>query len=347
MTIAVTLYDTSALLGLYREVPAPSNYFRALGFPNVVVFDDEYVDFEKIREGRKLAPLVVPTSQGRPVYSEASTVTRIKPAYLKPKDPVSMNRVVKRRPTENLFAPNAQTPQQRYNAIIGDILRVHRETIDRREEWMAARALIDGKVTLEGPDYPTRVVDFQRAPNHTVTLVGSFWSDPAHDIMGDIQTWIDRVRRAPFGGPCDRLTVGADVIGHMLKNASVIKQLDTQVRGTNADLNTGLRSGEYIEYIGKLGPNLQLWVNSDFYELADGTAVPFLEPKRVLLSGPNIQGVRCFGAILDQAAGFRAMAVFPKMWTSEDPPATFVMSQSAPLPVPVNPNNTLAATVLA
>ncbi len=347
MTIAVTLYDTSALLGLYREVQAPSSYFRDLCFPTVVTFEDEYVDFEKIREGRKLAPLVIPTAQGRPVFSEASEVTRIKPAYLKPKDPVSMSRVMKRRPGENLFAQNTQSPQQRYNSIIGDILRVHRDTIERREEWMAARALIDGKVTLEGPDYPTRVVDFKRAANHTITLLaGNLWSDPGHDIMGDIQTWVDRVRRAQFGGPTDRLTVGADVIGYMLNNASVVKQLDTQLRGSNADLNTGLRSGEYVEYIGKLGPNLALYVNSDFYELADGSAVPFLEANRVLLTGPNVQGVRCFGAILDQGASFRALPVFPKMWTSEDPPATFVMSQSAPLPVPVNPNNSLVATVL-
>jgi len=347
MTITVNQYDTSTLLGLYREVPAPSAYFRSLCFGNVITFEDEFIDFEKIREGRKLAPLVIPTVQGRPVYSEASTTARLKPAYLKPKDPVSPGRVIKRRPGENMFAPNTLSPQARYNAIIGDILRVHRETIDRREEWMAAQAVITGKLTLEGPDYPTRVVDFGRAANHTVNLTGSArWNQAGVDIMADVQTWIDRVRRAQFGGPVNRLTVGANVIGVMLKNESVLKQLDTQVRGTNADLNTGLRSGEYVEYIGKLGPNLELWVNSDFYETADGTAVPFLDPDTVVLTGPNVMGVRCFGAILDEEASFNALPVFPKMWSQKDPSATFVMSQSAPLTVPVNPNNTLSAKVL-
>lgn len=347
MTIAVTLHDTATLMGLYREVPAVSSYFRALAFPSVMTFEDEYIDFEKIREGRKLAPLVVPTSQGRPVYSEASTVTRMKAAYLKPKDPISPGRVIKRRPGENLFAPNAMSPGARFNAIIGDILRVHRETIDRREEWMCAQAVITGKLTLEGPDYPTRVVDFGRAANHTINLTGAArWDQAGVDHMAVLQTWIDRVRRAPFGGPVNRLTVGANVIGVLLKSEAVLKQLDTQLRGSNADLNTGLRAGEYVEYIGRLGPNLELWVNSDFYELPDGTAVPFLDPDTVVLTGPNIMGARCFGAILDQAAGYRATPVFPKMWHQEDPSATFVMSQSAPLPVPVNPNNTLSAKVL-
>lgn len=347
MAIQVSLYDTNTLLGLYREVPAPSAYFRTLTSSQVVTFDDEYVDFEKISEGRKLAPLVVPTAQGRAIYSEASSVTRVKPAYLKPKDAVSPGRVIKRRPSENLFAANNLSPQQRYAAIIGDILRTHRDSIERREEWMTARAIIDGKVTLEGPDYPTRVVDFQRDLLHTVTLgSGQTWDSPTHDIMADIQSWIDRVRRAKFGGPVNRLTVGSDVIGHMLKNQSVLKQLDLQTRGTSADLNTGLRSGDYVEYIGRLGPNLELWVNSDFYELPNGSTENFLNPKQVVLTGPNVNVVRCFGAILDEKAGFNAMPVFPKMWAQEDPSVTFVMSQSAPLPVPVHPNNSLSATVL-
>lgn len=350
MPIQVQLYDTSALLGLFRQVEAPSTYFRDLLFPQVVTFDDEYIDFEKIREGRKLAPLVVPMAQGRPVYSEASQLTRLKPAYLKPKDPVSPGRVIKRRPGENLFAPNSLSPQQRYNAIIGDIIRTHRETIERREEWMAAKAVIDGKVILEGPDFPTTTVDFQREGTHTVVLSGAqAWNAAGYagSRMNDIQEWINRIRRAKFGGPVNRMTVGAGVLEFLLKDDDVKRQLDTQVRGTNADLNTGLRSGEYVEYIGKLGPNLELWVNSDFYEDTDGSAKPFLEEGDVILTGPSVMGVRCFGAILDEKAGFNALPVFPKMWTNQDPAVTYVMSQSAPLPVPVNPNCTLKATVLA
>lgn len=141
--------------------------------------------------------------------------------------------------------------------------------------------------------------------------------------------------------------MGSDVIGVMLQNKSVLKQLDMQVRGTNAELNTGLRAGEYVEYIGKLGPNLELWVNSDFFELPDGSTENFLDPKKVVLTGPNVGVVRCFGAILDDQAGFNPLPVFPKMWRNQDPAVTFVMSQSAPLPVPVHPNNSLSAQVLA
>lgn len=342
-----TIYTLSQLMGIYREQEEPSTYFRDLAFGSTMTFDTEFVDFQKIREGRKLAPLVIPTAQGRPIYEQQSELFRVKPAYVKPKDPVSPERVMRKLPTEALLGNENRSPAQRWALLVADILRYHRKAIDRREEWMAAQALIHGRVTLEALDYPTTIVDFKRDPTHTVTLTGAAtWDNADVDVMAVIQTWIDKVRRAPFGGPTNRLTVGAEVLPYILENESVRKQLDLYTRGTNANVNTGLRSGEYVEYIGKLGPNLELWVNSDFYEQEDGSAVPFLDPKGALLTGPNVDGVRCYGAILDKRAGLRAMPIFPKMWDQEDPSVTHIMTQSAPLPTPVNPNNSHYATVL-
>lgn len=350
MSFANNLYDTHTLMGLYREVEAPSTFFRDTCYGSVVTFEDEYIDFEKVARGRKLAPLVIPTSQGRPVTSEASVMQRFKPAYVKPKDAVSPGRVIKRRPGEGLLAPNALTPQQRYDAIVGDIVREHRETIDRREEWLCARAVIDGALTLSGPDYPTSRVDYRRDPSHTVALSGAAaWNSGSYagSRLKDIQGWINRVRRAKFGGPVTRVVVGAAVLEYLLADDDVQKQLDMNVRGTNANLNTGLLSGDHIELIGYLGPNVQLIVNTDYYELPDGTTETFVGAGDVVLLSPNLNGVRAYGAILDEDAGFKAQAVFTKMWRQPDPSATFVMSQSAPLPVVVNPNSSLKATVLA
>lgn len=347
MTIQISPLDTSTLLGFYREVPAPSNYFRSLLVSSVVNSDDEFIDFEKLVEGRKLAPLVVPTSQGRAMYSEASRMSRVKPAYLKPKDPVSPGRAIKRRPGESMFSPNSLSPQGRFLAIIGDILRCHRSGIERRLEWMCAEAAIYGKVTLEGPDYPTTIVDFGRAAEHTVVLTGlATWDNADADIVADLNSWVERVRRAEFGGPVDRITLGKDVVGPFLKNASVREHLDTQIRGTNGELNIGIRSGEYSERLGRLG-NLEIWTTSDFYELPEGGTKEFMPAKGVLLSGPNINMVEAYGAILDDKANFNALPVFPKQWTNPDPAVTYVMTQSSPIEVPVNPNCTLFATVLA
>jgi hypothetical protein len=297
---------------------------------------------------RKLAPFVAPTSQGRPIYSEGSNVTRIKPAYIKPKDPVNPNRMIQRRPGELLPGAAAQSPQARFNAVVADIQREHREAIERRWEWMAAQAVLNGTVTLSGENYPERVVDFGRNAENTVTLAdGTRWDQDGADIIGNIETWRTQVRRAKFGGPTNRLTVGATAWEWMRKNTALLKQLDTQIRGTDANFVTGIREGLDVEYVGKLSGTLDVYVYSDYYEQEDGTSIPFMDPRDVVLTGPNVNGVRAFGAILDNKANFNALPIFPKMWSEDDPPVVFCMAQSAPLMIPVNPNNTLRARVVA
>lgn len=347
MTITPQLYDTHTLMGVMREFAPVPNYWLDLCFGSTLNFTDEFIDFEKITENRKLAPLVVPTAQGKPMYSKASKVQRFRPAYVKPKDAVVPSRLIRRLPGE-LMANMPMDPAQRHQAVVADILRTHREGIERRMEWMAARAIIDGRVTLSDEDYPEQVVDFGRENNHTVTLgVGSRWGDSGVDILGDIMAWRTRVRKARFGGVTNRLTVGADVWEVMRKNADILKQLDTQVRGTNANFISGLREGLEVERVGVLNGSLEVYVYSDYYHNGAGSTVDFMSPKDIVLTGPNVQGVRAFAAILDTDANYQAQSIFSKMWKQEDPSAMFIMSQSAPLMVPVNPNATLKATVLA
>jgi len=351
MSINHTLYDTATLGAVMREMEAPSNYW--LGFyGSELQFDDEYIDFSKITENRKIAPLVVPTAQGKPVYSAAEKVQRVKPAYVKPKDPVSATRVIKRVAGFGELTPGAapMSPSQRYNAIIGDILRQHRESIERRWEWLAAQATIYGKVTLESDDYPKTVVDFERDAGHDITLTaGNRWGDSGVSILGTIEGWKKTVRQAKFGGATNRLTVGADAWEVMREDADVreLLKLDFRTSNNGLDLNLGVMEGLEIERVGKINGTTEVVVYSDYYQDPDGTVVPFMSPKDVVLTGPSVRGVRCFGAIQDKRAGWQPFPIFSKMWDDEDPSGTYVMSQSAPLMVPVGVNNTLRATVVA
>lgn len=348
MAIEVTLYDTNTLLGVMRQTAPVPNYWLDLCFPRQVNFTDEFIDFEKLVDSRKLAPLVVPTSQGKPIYSEGSTVTRLKPAYVKPKDPVNPNRMIQRRPGELLPGTSNMGPAARYNSVVADIQSEHRKAIERRWEWLAAQAIINGKVTLVDDAYPERVVDFQRDTSNTITLTGpSVWGGSAGDIVGNIEAWRTQMRKLPFGGPANRLTVGADVWDVMRKDPTLLKLLDTQLRGTDANFRTGILEGLEVEYVGRISGTLDVYVYSDYYTAKDGTSVDFMSPKDVVLTGPGVSGVRAFGAILDNTANFQALPIFPKMWSENDPPVVYCMAQSAPLMVPVNPNCTLKATVLA
>lgn len=353
MAIGQTLYTTAALLGVMRDDEAmmpPSSYWLDLAFPSIMTFDEEYIDFGKITDQRKIAPLVVPTAQGRPIYSAGERVSRVKPAYVKPKDPVSASRMIQRAAGLGELNVNSNwSPQQRYNAIVADILRTHRRAIERRWEWLASQAVQFGSVTLEDDAYPRTVVDFERAANHSITLTGAnAWGQTGVSILSSVEGWKKRVRDAPFGGPTNRLTVGSEAWEVMRQDEEIRELLKVDFRPSNNGLsmNLGIREGLDVEFVGRLSGTTDVYVYSDFYHEADGTVVPFMDPRDVVLTGPNIRGVRCFGAIQDIDAQLQAMAMFPKMWKQEDPSATFIMTQSAPLMVPVNPNASLRARVI-
>lgn len=343
------LWDTHTLLGVFRELDSVPSYWLDLLFPNEMSFTDEYVDMEKIpRAGRKLAPFVAPMAQGRAIYEEGSRVERFKPGYVKPSDPVSPLRALTRRPG-TLLGLEAQSPAARYDAVKADILQYHRVAVERLWEWMAAKAIIDGKVVIEGKDMPQRLVDFGRAAGHTVVLgLGARWGDAGVSILDDIQGWADTMHSAEFGGAPSRITVGIDAWGVMRRDEEILAEMDLTRRG-NADLTikTGLMTTGEVRYGGTLGGGIEVWVYKDYYTV-NGSVTPFMSPKDVVLTGPNVQGYRCFGAIVDVHAQFQPLPIFPRDYIPEgDVAIEQIVTQSAPIMVPVNPNATLKATVLA
>lgn len=352
MSLSNNIYDTSTLLGTMRQMEPPSNYWLNLCFQSTVQFDTEEVDFTKLQENRKIAPLVVPTAQGVPIYSAAEERASVKPAYVKPKDTVSGSRVIRRAAGfGELNSSKPMTPQQRYMAIVAAILDQHRTAIERRWEWMASEAAQHAAVTLEDVNYPKKVVDFQRDAGHTVTLTGgNRWGDAGVSILGLIETWKKTMRRAKHGGVSNRITVGTDAWEAMREDDEIRDLIKTDYRPEQQgglNLNFGVMEGLDVEYVGKINGTTDVYVYSDFYEAADGSVQDFMDPRDVVLTSPSVSGIRCFGAIQDVEAGFQPLAIFPKMWHQQDPSATFVMSQSAPIMVPVNPNGTFRARVVA
>lgn len=352
MPIENPIYQTTDLIAVLVDDEAmtpPSNYWLTLCFGSTIQFDTEEIDFGRLSDTRKLAPLVVPTAQGVPIYSNAERRGKFKPAYIKPKDAVNASRVIKRvAGFGELNSGQAMSPRQRYDAIVGDILSQHRRAIERRWEWMASEAIQHGRVTLEDERYPATVVDFERDPGHTVVLSGSArWGEAGVSIARDIESWKFTARRAKFGGALNRLTVGAEAWDVMRDDEEFRELLKTDyapAQRNGLDLNLGVREMLDVEWVGRINGTTDVYVYSDYYE-ADGNVVPFMDPRDVVMTGPNVQGIRAFGAIQDIGANFQALEMFPKMWPQDDPSATFIMTQSAPLMVPMNPNCTFRARV--
>lgn len=347
MTITRTVYNTEELLGVYYDLE-PTQEFWLSFFPGVYTSESERIEWSKITDYRHLAPLVLPTMQGRPTFKAEEDMYSVKPGYLKPKDAVQAAAMLTRRAGLGELGQRVPlSPQARFNASVAAILQKHRRDIERRWEWMAAQALLNGSITLVDDGYPSATVDFRRDPGHTVTLTGANrWGETGVKPVELIDQWNDTMADAKFGGPATDIIMGTTAWTVFKADSEVQALLSQDIRntsGTSFDLGVG--NGDKVQFKGNLSRNLRVWVYSDYYQAPDGTVVPYMNPADVLMVGGNVQGVKAFGAILDKAANFQPVPVFPKMWDEEDPSATVIMTQSAPLIVPVNPNNTFRARV--
>lgn len=346
------LYDLATLLQVRRRVDdAPVFWLNFFG--RQINFETPYIDFENVnRRYRKLAPFVAPTAQGRVISSQGSRLTRYAPAYVKPKSVIDPNKMIARQPGEVPYQPLSN--EQRRDAVIAEETRDHKARLTNRNEWLAANAVIYGSVTIAGEDYPTKFVDFGRDPSLTITLTGAAkWDQttakPLVDLKAARRKSADlsgtRIRRLIFGENAwdlfsQRMGFDDPKAGNLL---------DTTFRGSETSVSRLLDGFEGAEFAGTLtGVNgqgrFECWVYSGSYDDDNGVQVPYLDTNDVVGVG-DFDGVRCFGAIHDARAGYRSLEVFMKNWENQDPSVEYLLSQSAPLMVPGEPNATFRIRV--
>ena len=358
------LWETNRFLGVWREVK-PDPMYWTQWFTGEILSEDEYIDFEKMPiQGRKLAPFVMPLARGKSVYDDSGKAYRFKPAYVKLEDQIDPLMPLVRRVgiDANASQPlnaNKLSPAQRLTLIRAAMTAAHLSAYERTLNYMAAISLRDGQITLSGKDYPTTLVNFQRAANHTITLApGSRFGDSGVSILDFFQLVIDRMTNAEFGAVPVRVTMGGKVWGVMRKSPEILAYLDLQLRGaSDVRLERSLVSGEPVFKVGELligggsGGTIELWVdNSTYLDQETGVATRYIGNHQMLFTGTAaaINGIQAFGRIIDRAANWEPMRIFPKNWvTTGDVEVEYITHKGAPLMVPMNANATLLANVVA
>lgn len=348
------LYGTAELMDVVTVSPIESAYWLDNFFTSERTFTTEEVLLDKIKGFRRLAPFVSPVVQGRVMRTRGYETFSFAPAYVKPKHVVDPNRQFTRRAGETPGL-GSSTPAARWNASITENMAEENDSIRRRENWMAAMAIIYGQVTITGEDYPTQVVDFRRNAGLSRILTSTArWGEAAADPLADIAD----LRTQSFtlsGSPITRLTMGLDAFDLFFEDEKVEALLKGQEIGNVARTSDSMLSalgspGQPYEYRGVLqGANgqgrLEVYTYNEMYDDENDVAQPIMSTYSVVGTGPSIRGVRCYGAIRDKRAGLQALSRFPKMWDQEDPSLTYTMTQSAPIMVPMNIDNSFHITV--
>lgn len=348
----MNIFDTTTLLSVLRVQKTPMSFWLEKGFNRQINFETETISFDRVNEEyRRLAPFVAPNVQGKVMTREGSDMVAFKPAYVKPKHVVEPNDVLVRQPGENL-GTGSLSLEQRREAIIADILRRHKNMHAMTREWMAARAIIDGKVTIEGENYPKTTVDFRRNASLTIVLAGAAkWDTGTATPLTDIYN-ARQVSNTLCGAVIRDVIFGAGAWAKFTGFSAVQALLDKQVRGSETDY-TKMTDGfeDSVEYLGTLvGSNgnglVRMWMYTGKYKNESDVLTDILDTNTVVgVDWAMVEGHRCFGAIKDGSAGFKALDMFPKNWEDQDPWVEYLMTQSAPLMVPKQPNATFSIKV--
>lgn len=346
------LWETRFALGMMRATK-PETWQFGKYFPRQITTASEWIDFEKLPvPSRKLAAFVKPMGRGSSIYDDQSSSKRFKPANVVVEEAIDPMRLLSTAPgIDSMLDPMTISPLQRRNLLRAEMTAQALTAIERRWEWMRARAIIDGSVTVKYESGESVAVDFGRAAGHTETLTsGNRFGDSGITFMNKVQTVIDTMTDAEFGGiPLD-IIMGGSVWAVVKTDTTLLKAMEFEAQRSDVNIERGLigstgkvfRVGT-ISVGGPSGQTLNLWVNNETYTDNAGLSQRYLGAKdMVFCASPEaIMGIQCFGRIVDMDADFQALPIFPKNFLKGERVKTEHLSfESAPLMVPVNPDAT-------
>ncbi len=344
----VDLYSSAVLNRVVQDLKseAVDPFLLNTFFGEVSVSTQEEIYFDVLSGKPRLAPFVSPLVEGQIVESQGYTTNSFRPAYIKDKRVFEDGKPIRRAPGQAIAGPLDPMELRRINLATETLDQL--AMLNRRLEWMAAKVMLTGSVTITGEKYPTTVVNFGRDPTLTVTNVGTaLWNDAGSDPVADLEAWAGLIR-AKSGANAVDVIMAQNVFGSFRGNAKVkalVEKSSGFSRRTDLDLGpNSMRAG--ATYMGTFGA-FNIWVYSDSFVDETGAVGQYIPDNYLVMAATGkVEGVRHFGAIKDEKAGFQATDYFQKSWTMEDPAARFLMLQSAPLVVPYRINATLGAKVL-
>lgn len=350
------IYDTYKLLTVQRKMKTLPAFFLQW-FPSQINFQEDKIAFDKVSDDlTRVAPFVAPNVEGRVVREEGYNAVAFKPAYVKPKHVVDPNMIIPRQPGEAL-GTGSLTIAQRRDVVIAYLLRKHRAMHENTWEWMASQAALNGYIDIQGDDYPLTRVDFGRDAALTITTDWTAAGITSEKTFSDLRAGKMLANdKSVSGAVISDYIFGADAWAQFVKvNQALLfgrdGLMDTNIGGSTTSVTRLWDGLEGVEYMGRIaGLNgagaMNIYVNTQKFRDRFNVSQYLMPQNKVLGISPAIDGVRCFGAILDKKAGYQALEYFPKMWEEEDPSVEYIMSQGAPLMVPRDPNASFLMTVM-
>lgn len=345
-------FTTTQLGGILDCTRVTRNFLCEVIFGRTMEFDTESIFWDRVYDDMDMAPAVCPCVQA-PLIGATQEFDRtfFSPAYVKIKhilnacDPLPM--MPGERPWGDL------SPEERFDVAMARLLAKHDRMISAREEYWAAKVLLDAEYDVEGDLYPKANVNFKRDPCLTWKLSGDQqWGKGSKCGMETLDDAYDKMACTGEGSPVTTHLVMNSTTCRKMKQDEEIRECLKTERGNALIDVQGFDITPVPRPIGgarlafTIG-GVQVWCVDTFYYGRDpktGKKVKqkyFPDGSVVGLALGNddcdLQPMKLYGAIKD-CEMMRAADRYTTMWKINDPSAKVVMTQSSPLPIVLNAN---------
>lgn len=335
----MNLFETRTMIPMLTEAKPAQSFLRDRYFSDVRRFETKKVEIDVWKGKRRLAPYVHPKIGGKTVERQGYTVDEFEAPEVSPDMVTTAEDMLNRLPGETIYG--AMSPTERAAEQLGRDLAELDSMITRREEQQAAEALFTGQVTVTGEGYGTKVIKYwPDAPEdqpYLALATGARWNESGSTPLKDFRDSRRTIIQDSGVSPIDAI-LGQDAIDALMSNESFVKQLDNRRIDMGIIDPSNLPNG--VTYWGYLkGAGLDLWTYDEWYLNDEGTEVPMVPAKEVLIGSPQARTTRAYGVVSlmkgnDNPPEFYALERVPDSWSQRKNPAgRIVQIKSKPLAI--------------
>lgn len=355
----LNIYKTIIMLKAIELLRPCHNFLLDRYFPHnseTGLFTTEEVLVEYKEGDEVMAPCVLPRRGGISMERQGYVTKRYTPPNVAPQFPLTVDELERKGFGESILS--TKTPAQRHGAYLReDLLRGDR-MIARREEWMAAQALVTNGYVLrhyadkygEGSYEDREMRFYEGANNPSIYTLSHYWDTAEGNLFADLSAMIDIL--VSRGLPATDLVVAPDVVDVLLDDPRVQKYLD------NRNMNMGTINPKKLPAgavsVGKInvkGHVIEILSYGDTYaDEITGTRKQFIPAGTVVLTAPAA-GRTLYGAVTqfdqwDKQPRTYAGRRVPKYLVDATNDTRMLVVRSRPMPIPNYANPWVSAKVL-
>lgn len=347
----ISIFEPRRMLEVVERTPSCHTFLLDTFFKKIETSLTQKVDVDLKKGNRKLAPFVHKARGGKIIENTGYITKTYEPPLVAPSKLTTIPDILVRSAGENVYSH--LSPAERAIKKMSEDFKELDEMITRREEYMAAQALVNGYINIVG-DGLEEIIDFGLTNKETITDPTKMWSDHENATpLTDVGRYKKEVQIKGYVN-ADICILGSLALEHFLESKQVKELLDIKHMELAVINPKELPNG--VTYIGhNAKDNISFYGYNEYY-LDDFTdpnnpvTKPMIPENAVIVASSQANYKRVYSAVTiisEDGKGFMTVegTRIPETYSKRNPARQFIQLNSCPLVIPVEVDSWYSAIV--